>query len=99
MDVILSEVDVVQPDLLFVSAARASIMTEKNIQGPPDLVIEIISNATRKADEGIERKLYERYGVLEYWLIDPELETAKIYRMTKQGTRALPSPPERPTAR
>jgi Uma2 family endonuclease len=88
-DVVLSDLDVVEPDLLFVSSARASIITEKNIQGAPDLVIEILSDGTRKTDEIIKRKLYERHGILEYWIVDPELETVKVYRMTDQGyTRA-----------
>lgn len=84
-DVVLSDLDVVQPDLLFVSAARASIITEKCIQGAPDPIIEILSETTRKTDEIIKRKLYERYGVREYWIVDPELETVKVHRMTEQG--------------
>jgi Uma2 family endonuclease len=84
-DVVLSDLDVVQPDLLFISAARASIISEKNIQGPPDLVIEILSETTRRTDEVIKRKQYERFGVSEYWIVDPELETAKVYRLTGQG--------------
>lgn len=80
MDVVLSDLDVVQPDLLFVSSERAAIVAEKNIQGPPDLVIEIISETTRKTDETVKRKLYERYGVREYWIVDPALETMAVYR-------------------
>lgn len=88
-DVVLSDLDVVQPDLLFISSARTSLITEKNIQGAPDLVIEILSETTRKIDEIIKRKLYERHGVREYWIVDPELESVKIYRPTEQGyTRA-----------
>ncbi len=80
-DVILSDTNIVQPDLLVVLAARASIITEKNIQGAPDIVIEILSETTRKTDEITKKKLYERYGVLEYWIVDPELALVKIYRM------------------
>lgn len=88
-DVVLSDLDVVEPDLLFVSSGRSSIITEKNLQGPPDLVVEILSDGTRKTDEIIKRKLYERHGISEYWIVDPELETVKVYRMTDQGyTRA-----------
>jgi len=81
-DVILSDTNVVQPDLLVVLAARAAIITEKNIQGAPDLVIEILSETTRKMDEVVKKKLYERHGVLEYWVVDPELALVKIYRLT-----------------
>ncbi|RMH07814.1 MAG: Uma2 family endonuclease [Nitrospirae bacterium] len=84
-DVVLSDLDVVQPDLLFISAARASIITEKHIQGAPDLIVEIVSETTRKTDEIIKRKLYARHGVPEYWIVDPELETVKVYRMAEQG--------------
>lgn len=84
-DVVLSNIDVIEPDLLFVSSAKASIVTAQNVQGAPDLVVEILSENTRKTDEIIKRKLYERYGVQEYWLIDPELETIKVYRLAPQG--------------
>lgn len=55
----------------------------ENIQGPPDLVVEILSDATRKTDEIIKRKLYERFGVGEYWLIDPLLDTVKVLRRSE----------------
>ncbi len=84
-DVVLSNVDVVEPDLLFIAASRQSIITELNIQGAPDLVVEILSDSTRKTDEVIKRKLYERFGVKEYWIVDPVLDSIKIYRKTEDG--------------
>ena len=81
LDVVFSHFDVVEPDLLFIAAERASrVLTEKNVQGAPDLVVEIGSPSTRKRDETIKRRLYERFGVTEYWVIDPELDAIKIYR-------------------
>ena len=81
VDVLLSQVDVVQPDFLFISTARSSIITERNIQGAPDLVVEILSASTRNNDEGIKHTLYERAQVQEYWIIDPHSDTVKIFQL------------------
>jgi len=85
IDVVLSDTDVVEPDLLFIASEHASIITAKHIMGVPDLVAEIISTGSRKTDEIIKRRLYEQYGVKEYWIIDPELESVKVYRMRDTG--------------
>lgn len=79
-DVVLSEIDVVEPDVMFVSNARAHLVTKKNLRGAPDLVVEIISESYRRQDEIMKKKRYELFGVIEYWIVDPELETVKIYR-------------------
>ena len=79
-DVILSDVDVVEPDLLYVSRERFNVVTAQHVRGVPDLVVEILSPGTRKTDEVTKRKLYERFGVHEYWVVDTELETIKVYR-------------------
>jgi Uma2 family endonuclease len=80
-DVVLSEEDVVQPDLVFVSSGRSQVLTDRGAVGAPDLIIEILSESTRKTDETVKRKLYEWAGVLEYWVVDPVLETVKVYRL------------------
>ena len=80
-DVVLSMFDVVEPDLLYMSNERAAIvLTDANVKGAPELVIEIGSEATRKRDETIKRRLYERSGVSEYWIVDPELDVIRVYR-------------------
>jgi Uma2 family endonuclease len=82
-DVVLSNEDVVQPDLLFISRERSQIITERNIAGAPDLIVEILSPHTRKLDRILKRRLYARYGVQEYWLVDPATRTVEI--LTRKG--------------
>jgi Uma2 family endonuclease len=80
-DVVFSRFDVVEPDLLYMSNERAAeILTDKHVAGVPELVIEIGSPGTRKRDETIKRRLYERGGVAEYWVIDPDLNVIRVYR-------------------
>ena len=79
-DVVLSDTDVVQPDLLFVSRARGHLLSGgENVQGAPDLVVEILSPATADRDRGYKRALYAKYGVAEYWLVDPAVETVWVH--------------------
>jgi Uma2 family endonuclease len=61
----------VQPDIIFVAAARADRLVPEGIRGAPDLVVEILSPSTAQRDATIKRKLYERQGVAQYWLVDP----------------------------
>jgi Uma2 family endonuclease len=82
LDVVFSDFDVVEPDLLFVSEARRKVLTAKNIQGAPDLVVEVGSPGTRRRDELIKHQLYERFGVSEYWVVDPDIDVIKVYRLT-----------------
>ncbi|MEW6675939.1 MAG: Uma2 family endonuclease [Nitrospirota bacterium] len=63
-DVYLDEENVVQPDILFISKERLNIISEKNIQGAPDLVIEIISENTAYRDLVQKKRLYARFGVV-----------------------------------
>jgi Uma2 family endonuclease len=81
-DVILSDFDVVEPDLLFLNNERlAAITTAPWVKGAPSLVVEIGSPSTRKRDATIKRRLYERVGVDEYWIVDPELDTVDVHRL------------------
>ena len=75
VDVVLSDTDVVQPDLVFVSKERAHIITDANIRGAPDLVVEILSPSTERRDRVFKRALYARHGVREYWLVDTRRKT------------------------
>ena len=85
LDVYLSEVNVYQPDVIYVSNARRSLLAEHGIEGAPDLVVEILSPATALYDKGPKRKIYARTGVNELWLIDPELKSIQTYELTKNA--------------
>jgi len=86
-DVVLSEERVFQPDILFVSRERLSIINPENIRGAaPDLVVEILSPATAERDRFYKRSVYARYGVKEYWIVDPEAGTIEV---TKLGEKDL----------
>lgn len=86
IDVILGESNVLQPDLAIVSTARADLITERGIEGPPDVVVEILSPSTRTLDRRVKPRTYARHGVAEYWLVDPELAHIELYRL---GAEAL----------
>jgi Uma2 family endonuclease len=85
LDVILSDLDVVEPDLLYISNERSDILGDW-VRGAPDLVVEILSPGTRKVDEITKRRLYDRVGVREYWIVDPDLDAVKVYRRSEDGT-------------
>ena len=85
-DVVLSDTNVVQPDLLFVSRERQHLLSGgENVQGAPDVVVEVLSPATAERDRGYKLKLYGKHGVTEYWLVDPMAETVTIHRQRDGG--------------
>ena len=89
-DVVLSNTDVVQPDLLFVSRERAHILIGgDNVQGAPDLVVEILSPSTASRDKTLKRSLYARHGVLEYWLVDPNVQTVDVMVLGDGGLETV----------
>lgn len=87
-DVYLDDENVLQPDILFVSKDREGIIGEKNIQGAPDLVVEVLSEGTTYRDLVKKKKLYARFGVKEYWIVDPWEKTVEIYS-NKEKTFSL----------
>jgi len=89
-DVLLSTYDIVQPDLFFISNERAAIAREKNVQGAPDLVIEILSKGTRRLDERIKLEAYERCGVREYWIFDRFRRGVQSWERSGESLRPKP---------
>ena len=82
-DVVLSKTNVLQPDILFISNQNIKVITEKNIQGAPDLVVEIISPSTAYYDLFDKKEIYQKFGVKEYWLVDPKKEWIEIHTLDK----------------
>jgi Uma2 family endonuclease len=88
-DVYLSEHDVVQPDLLFLTSARQNLRQEDGLHGAPDLVIEVLSVATSQLDKKRKRAIYARTGVQEMWLVDPVLQQIHRYDFARNQTKAV----------
>ena len=86
VDVVMSEHNLVVPDLLFVARDQQSILTEANVQGVPALVVEVLSPSTRRRDEGIKRKLFDQKGVREYRVVDPQNCRVSICRRSADGS-------------
>ena len=100
LDVILSDYDVVEPDLLFILNEHRNVIQDW-IRGAPDLVIEILSPITEATDRGPKLKVYARFGIPEYWIVDPEKNAIEVYRLEErtyrlaqivQGQETLTSP-------
>lgn len=90
LDVVFDPQNVPQPDVFFVRQARLSIVTEDNVQGAPDVIVEILSDSTRKRDLGAKLRLYARYRVTHYWIVDTDDETIQPYVLTEAGYRQEP---------
>jgi Uma2 family endonuclease len=80
IDVLLSQHDVVEPDVIYISRGRLETVGLKNVTAMPDLAVEVVSNWSRKRDEIVKRHLYDKAGAREYWIVDSVVETVKIYR-------------------
>ena len=78
-DVLLSETEKPQPDILFISKERLHIITEMYVQGAPDLVVEILSPSTGKNDKVKKSRMYYKHGVKEYWIVDPDHKTIEVF--------------------
>lgn len=89
LDVVMTPYDVVEPDVLVVLGDQLDVLTDKHIHGAPGIVVEILSKGTRKRDLTIKRQLFDREGVREYWIVDPERNSVAIYQRAADGTMPL----------
>jgi Uma2 family endonuclease len=89
LDVVFGKWTALEPDLLFVGNDRASIVTEDNLQGGPDLVVEVLSRGNETYDRETKMRVYESAGVPELWHLDPEEKTAEILNFGADGRYAV----------
>lgn len=88
VDVVLSEINVLQPDLFFVSQERLALVGEKNVPIAPDLVVEVLSPSGDQRDRRIKKGIYQRFGVAHYWILDPDTRRLEEF-VLQQGSFEL----------
>jgi len=81
IDVILSDSNIVQPDLVIVSSTRGHLITERGIEGTPDVVVEILSPSTRVLDQRVKKRTYARFSIPEYWIVEPVGGHLELFRL------------------
>ncbi len=84
-DVIFADTQVFQPDILFVSKERLEIIKEDGVFGSPDLIIEIVSPSTEQKDRNDKYRVYEHFGVKEYWIVDEKNRTVEVFVLKENG--------------
>lgn len=88
IDVILSDITIVQPDLVYVEARRLASITSRGIEGPPTLIVQVLSPSTARIDRTTNLQLFARHGVPYYWIVDPEARVIEAY-VLREGTYDL----------
>jgi Uma2 family endonuclease len=86
VDVLFGEGDYLVPDLVWIRRERLGIISDRGIEGAPDLIVEVTSPATADRDRGIKRERYANYGVPHYWIVDPRQRHVEVYRMLEDPT-------------
>lgn len=99
-DVYLAPIDVVwtsrkikgwtQPDLIYIAKERREIVGRQNVQGAPDLVCEVLSPGTMRADMIVKKRAYERHAVTEYWIVFQDIPRVEVYRRGRAGRYGVP---------
>lgn len=84
-----STANVVQPDIVFISKSNPLKIDAKGLKGAPDLIIEILSPGNEKYDLGKKKKLYEKFGVKEYWVVDPLTKDAEGFILKGQSYQSI----------
>lgn len=88
-DVLFGEGDYMEPDVLFVRRDRADVVTDRGIEGAPDLVVEVLSPSTEVRDRGIKLERYRHFGVPEYWIVDPQERSLEVWKSGETAPAVL----------
>lgn len=88
-DVLFAEGDYFEPDLVFVSKEKSDLLSDRGVEGPPDLVVEITSPSTAGRDRVVKLQRYRLYGVAEYWVVDPEARTIEVWDLAGGAEEAV----------
>lgn len=89
IDVLFARGEYVEPDLVFVRRERVGIITDRGIEGPPDLIVEILSDWTARMVRGVKLRQYTRFGVPLYWIADPDAHRIEVYRLHTDPTTPI----------
>ncbi|HEU4561385.1 MAG TPA: Uma2 family endonuclease [Longimicrobium sp.] len=87
VDILFSQDDYLAPDLIFVRHDRTHILRKRGVEGPPDLVVEVLSEKTAARDRKLKRERYAHFGVPEYWIVDPVARRIEVHRTTADQAR------------
>jgi Uma2 family endonuclease len=79
LDVLFAEGDYLEPDILYVRKGRGDLLSDRGVEGPPDLVVEVLSPSTVARDRGVKLERYRHYGVPEYWVVDSDECTMEVW--------------------
>lgn len=89
LDVLFAEGDYLEPDVVFVRSDHLHLVTDRGVEGPPDLIVEVVSPSTAARDRGAKLERYRLYGVPEYWVVDPDERTVEVWRLAEGADQPL----------
>ena len=78
-----------EPDIVFVREGRRHLLSDRGVEGPPDLVVEIVSPSTEARDRGVKLHRYRLFGVAEYWIVDPDERTIEVWDLAGEAAAAV----------
>jgi Uma2 family endonuclease len=88
-DVLFAEGDYLEPDIVFVRKDRTHLLSDRGVEGPPDLVVEVASPSTVGRDRGVKLDRYRHYGVAEYWIVDLDASAIEVWHLAAGASEVV----------